>query len=119
MSEKKHELILVAMALVISAALILYNTFTAPSRHISSNPQAVTAARLVEAGARDEAAAVVNINTASAEELMVIDGIGRVKAEAIVKYRLENGSFDSVDELINVSGIGESTLRRIYPYVTV
>ena len=117
MSEKKHELILVAFALVISAILILYNTFTVPSEYISSAPQTQTAAATETQST--EGAAVVNINSADVDELMLIDGIGKTKAEAIVKYRLENGLFESVEELINVSGIGESTLRKIYPYVTV
>jgi competence protein ComEA len=117
MSEKKHELILVAFALVISAILILYNTFTVPSEYIASAPQTSATTTKTQVSVGD--AVIVNINTADVEELTLIDGIGRTKAEAIVKYRLENGLFESVDELKNVSGIGEATLRKIYPYVTV
>ncbi len=118
MSERKHELILVCFALVISAILILYNTFTVPSEYISSKPQttAITAAKTETVS---NGAVVVNINTADVDELTLIDGIGPTKADAIVKYRLENGPFESVDELLNVSGIGQSTLQKIYPHVTV
>lgn len=64
--------------------------------------------------------AVVNINTASASQLAAsLPGIGEVKAAAIVSYRNANGPFRSVDELINVKGIGEATLEKLRPYATV
>ncbi len=59
----------------------------------------------------------VNINTASVEELCeVLPGIGEVKAKRIVEYREAAGGFDSIDELLNVKGIGEKTLEKIRPY---
>lgn len=61
----------------------------------------------------------ININTAPASELVRLKGIGEVKAAAIIKYRNENGGFKSVDELINVSGIGKKTLEKIRDYVTI
>lgn len=63
---------------------------------------------------------MVNINTASVSELASsLPGIGEVKAQAIVNYRNTNGPFRSVDELINVKGIGEATLEKLRPYATV
>ena len=62
----------------------------------------------------------ININTATAEELAEsLPGIGEVKARHIVEYREASGGFDSVDELINVSGIGEKTLEKLRPYCRV
>ena len=61
----------------------------------------------------------ININFASKELLMTLDGIGEKKANAIIAYRNENGAFLSVDELIEVDGIGEKTLEKLRPYVTV
>ena len=56
---------------------------------------------------------VVNINSAGKEELMTLTGIGEMKAEAILQYRKEHGSFSSVDELMSVDGIKESTFSKV------
>ncbi|KZZ51069.1 hypothetical protein A3759_00300 [Thalassolituus sp. HI0120] len=60
----------------------------------------------------NEKATPVNINTASAEQLTELKGIGLNKAKAIVQYRKDKGPFSSVNELILVKGIGESTLKN-------
>jgi competence protein ComEA len=59
----------------------------------------------------------VNINSASVEELQALPGIGPAKAEAIASYRSENGAFQSVDDLLNVSGIGEKSLEKLKEHV--
>lgn len=53
----------------------------------------------------------ININTADAVELTRLKGIGVKKAEAIVAWRNENGNFKTVDDLLDVKGIGEATLE--------
>lgn len=60
----------------------------------------------------------LELNTASMEELMSINGIGEVIARNIVEYAEQYG-FNDVDDLLNVSGIGESKLKSIAPYVYV
>jgi len=60
----------------------------------------------------NEPAAVININTATAEELAELKGIGLKKAEAIISYREQRGLFTSVEELILVKGIGENTVAK-------
>ena len=65
------------------------------------------------------AGALVNVNTANATELEVLPGIGEVIAQAIIDHRTENGPFTSVDQLIDVSGIGDATLEDIRELVTV
>lgn len=61
----------------------------------------------------------ININTADKTRLMDIPGVGEVTAGRIIDYRNTYGSFKSVDELINISGIGEKKLENMRPYVTV
>jgi len=62
---------------------------------------------------------LVNINTADQIELETLPGIGPVTAQAILTWRTDNGAFGSVDELLEVSGIGDATLAEMAPYVTI
>ena len=61
---------------------------------------------------------VIDLNAADAYDLDRLPGIGPAKAEAILAYREEHGPFQSVDDLLSVSGIGEVTLENLRPYVT-
>ena len=63
--------------------------------------------------------AKININTATAQELTALPGIGPAKAEAIIKHREANGPFKIVDELNDVKGIGNKILENIKNEVTV
>ena len=65
------------------------------------------------------AAEPLDINEASKEELVALDGIGPVYAERIVDYRSEHGRFESVDELAEIKGIGEKTVATIRDKVAV
>lgn len=61
----------------------------------------------------------VNINTATVEELQQLHGIGPAKAAAIIAYREEHGSFQKIEDLLNVTGIGEKSLEKIKDQVVV
>ncbi|WP_432408937.1 helix-hairpin-helix domain-containing protein [Wukongibacter sp. M2B1] len=55
----------------------------------------------------------ININVASKEELISLDGVGESISERIIKYRSENNGFKSIEEIMNVSGIGENKFNQI------
>jgi len=61
----------------------------------------------------------ININTATEQELQQISGIGPSKAKAIIEYREKNGSFQTIEDLDKVSGIGEKTLEHMKDQITV
>jgi competence protein ComEA len=67
----------------------------------------------------DQQPGKININSATAAELDSLSGIGPTKAQAIVDYRNQNGPFRSVDDLLNVPGIGAKTLETIRDQITV
>jgi competence protein ComEA len=67
----------------------------------------------------DEEKEKININTASAEELAQLNGIGRVLAERIIDYRNEHGGFRYTYELMDVKGVGEAKYNAIKEYITV
>jgi competence protein ComEA len=61
----------------------------------------------------------VNLNTASAQQLTVLPGVGPKLAERIVEYRQKAGGFKSTQELMNVGGIGEKNFAKLQPHVVV
>ena len=61
---------------------------------------------------------LININTATKEELLTIKGIGESKANNIIKYREETGKFNSIEDIKNVEGIGDSLYETIKIYIT-
>ena len=66
----------------------------------------------------EEYSGIININTASAEKLSTLTGIGKSTAEKIIKYREENGYFNTIEDIMNVSGIGESKFNSIKDDIT-
>lgn len=90
-----------------------------------ANPASVNLARglrdgnqvqVFKRGASDQR---ININTAPAWLLDTLEGIGPAIAEKIIEYRYQNGPFESVDDLKNVKGIGDSLLEKIRDKITV
>ena len=61
----------------------------------------------------------ISINKATKEQLQSLTGIGETKAEAIIKYRIENGDFKKIEDIKNVSGIGESAFEKIKDQITL
>ncbi|MDE6659605.1 MAG: helix-hairpin-helix domain-containing protein [Eubacterium sp.] len=61
----------------------------------------------------------INLNTCTAEDLMEIDTVGETRANAIIAYREHLGGYTSVEQLKNISGIGDNVFASIAPYVTV
>lgn len=82
-------------------------------------PQSVAPPTMPSAGASDGAAGdgPVDLNTADQAELETLPGVGPVTAERILQWRAEHGSFTAVEELMEVSGIGERTLEQLRPHV--
>ncbi len=68
---------------------------------------------------RQETVFPVNVNTATPEMLMAIPGIGPSKASAIINFIESHGQFQSIDQMTQIPGIGEATLERIRPYLTI
>ena len=61
----------------------------------------------------------IKINTAGSEALQTLDGIGEAKAKAIIEYRNKNGNFKNIEDIKNVSGIGDSVYEKIKDNITV
>lgn len=84
----------------------------------SSEPAtAFPAPESTEAGQADEPK--INLNTATAEQLETLPGIGEKRAEAILTYREKHGPFSKIEDVVKVSGIGQGIFSKIKPYLTV
>lgn len=77
------------------------------------------AAASASTAAPDPAGGLVNLNTATAEQLDTLPGVGPVTAQKILEWRAGHGAFSSVDELLEVDGIGDKTLADLAPHVTL
>ena len=117
MSAKKYELILIALALIISACIVLYQVAKSPQLSPVTTRQnpAETTAVIYEETRADK----VNINSADKELLMGLYGIGEDRAQAIIDYRGSNGGFNDISEIMEVEGISEKIFEKIQDDITV
>lgn len=69
--------------------------------------------------AEENAEFIIDLNSASFEELKKLSGVGDIIAERIIEYRIDTGGFENVNELLLIEGISESKYKNILPYVTV
>ena len=87
--------------------------------YVSAIGEAPPASSAGEAPTSGPGGGLLDINQASAAELMALPGIGEVKSKAIVDYRAEVGGFQSIDQLLDVPGIGSITFEGVRDLVTV
>jgi len=71
------------------------------------------------AGEKPQLRGTVNVNTATQEQLEMLPGIGESRAQAVMEVRKARGGFKRVDDLLEVRGIGESSLEKLRPFVTL
>ncbi|WP_227467316.1 helix-hairpin-helix domain-containing protein [Nocardioides lijunqiniae] len=86
---------------------------------VGAAPASVPGAAPPPAPGGGSASAPVSLNTAGQAELETLPEVGPVTAQAILAWRTEHGGFSSVDELLEVDGIGDATLAKIAPFVTI
>ena len=94
---KKNRLVAAALAALFAVALSAGSAFAA---------------------AKPAPAGKINLNTATADQLTAVPGIGEKLAARIVEHRQKNGSFKSVQELMNVKGVGEKSLGKLEPFLS-
>lgn len=90
---------------------------TTATSEVATTTETTTVTTTVSNGT--DAAGRVNLNTATLAQLDTLPGIGETLAQRIIDYRNTHGAFRTVDEIINVSGIGEKKLAELRPYATV
>ena len=115
MSSKKYELILIALAFLISAGIVLYQVAESPQM----SPVTTVKSHNETVSYEDHGTQKVNINMAGKELLMSLYGIGEDRAQAIIDYRGNNGNFRDISEIMEVEGISEKVYEWIKNDITV
>ena len=123
---KRRALFLSLLAAFVFSAGVLLLRFPRPAGDTAKiSAKAVPEAAILTGGDGEQPALELlpgeklNINTATAEELMMLPGIGQTLSQAIVAYREENGVFSSVEDIMKVDGIGEGRFAAIEEYICV
>ena len=91
---------------------------TVPKETAAIDSESIAALPPAVAAVMRNTPATININTASKDELTTLPGIGDVLAQRIINYRTQNGGFLSVEELMNVDGIGEKRFEDLKDQIT-
>lgn len=135
MNTKTQTMFMIGIALLVMSGILIYVSLSTPGVYkesettaiqISSSTEAVTnrakSPTAASKGSDNSAAAVsypINLNTATVEELVSIDGLGESRASAIIEYRDYLGGYTSVEQIKEISGIGDATYAKLAPYLTV
>ncbi len=121
--------ILIGLACLFCAGILLYQVFfqgpviyrksgkNKPETSVVSD--VILSSEPEPSASSDTAAALINLNTATAEELDTLPGIGPVRAQAIITYRQEQGEFFTIEQVMEVDGIGEGIFEQIREFITV
>lgn len=138
-SDKGQSFILIGIGLFMLGIVVLYIGLSQPKIVVRNNDNAYSASQNAQNTNVDEDityfqnkaennnafvsekqfAYPVNLNTATVEDLMSVEGIGENRAWQIVSYRNEIGRYTSVEQIKNISGIGDGVYEQISPYLTV
>lgn len=122
---KKASLILIALTFIFAAftgGFLLGRNFNHNEVNVSVLHQAESTIPDQTNGstpADDKTPLLVDVNTATVEQLVSLPGIGEVLAQRIIDYRQENGPFQSIAQLCLVEGIGDKKLESILEYITI
>lgn len=135
MNTKTQTMFMIGIALLVMSGILIYVSLSTPGVYKESETTAIQISSSTETaknraksptaaskGSNNSATAVsypINLNTATVEELVSIDGLGESRASAIIEYRDYLGGYTSVEQIKEISGIGDATYAKLAPYLTV
>lgn len=132
-NSKKQSIFVIGIAMMIIAFVMLFFALNQPklaledyassssstSNQSSSVSNDVSSNDAVSSSYSEPVSFPVNINTCTFEELLSVNGLGEAKASAIIEYRNVIGEYTSLEQIKNISGIGDGVYNQIAPYLCV
>jgi comEA protein len=135
MESRRFIFVMFGLTLLFCAAMVIYNFITMPpfgqnstfsatastvSAAVNTSSPAQTSPRLSTSSFSSKPAIIlVNLNLSTNSELMTLPEIGPTLAQRIIDYRTANGNFKNINDILNVSGIGQKTLDKIKDLICV
>lgn len=135
MNTKTQTMFMIGIALLVMSGILIYVSLSTPGVYKESETTAIQISSSTEAAVSSAKSAgsaskssdnsdtgvsyPINLNTATVEELVSIDGLGESRASAIIEYRDYLGGYTSVEQIKEISGIGDVTYAKLAPYLTV
>lgn len=127
---KRQTLTMIGIVLLVVAGVIMYAGLSQPrvyeptastqqSTTAVPDTSAVTEKSVTAASDSSNVSYPINLNTATYDELVTIDGVGDVRANQILQYRDAIGGYSSVEQIKEISGIGDALYNQISPFLTV
>lgn len=107
---KSPEILLFALGYMLAGLILLFVVLDQPSSS-SAYVEYIISTPTIEIN--NDQNQLININTAQIETLCTLNGIGEIRAESIIEYRNSNGGFETIEEIMQVKGIGEKTFEAI------
>ncbi len=114
--QKRYYILIFVAALAVG---LILREFSSSSFEIIQNSTAYAPENEYAEAAKEEEGELVNINTADVYLLDTLDGLGMKLAERVVEYRTKYGEFETIQDIMKVSGIGEKKFEAIKDYITV
>ncbi len=136
MNTKSQTMFMIGIALLVMSGILIYVSLSSPgvyeetkttttqisSYGYSSTNSSDSSSNTVSDNSDNSASTVsypINLNTATVEELTSINGLGESRASAIIEYRDYLGGYTSVEQIKEISGIGDATYAKLAPFLTV
>ncbi len=136
MNTKAQTMFMIGIALLVMSGILIYVSLSTPGVYKETEATATQISSSIETSINgssssttavsnnsDDSASTVsypiNLNTATVEELISISGLGESRASAIIEYRDYLGGYTSVEQIKEISGIGDATYAKLAPYLTV